>query len=106
MGGKRTLGLQKRGSIWYIDKKIFGKRLCESTGTSSLDKAEKYLARRLEEIRLASVYGVRPKCSFMEAATTFLNENQHKKSLRSDAGRLRELAKYIGNLSIDAIHAN
>lgn len=105
MGRKRTPGLQKRGSVWYIDKKIFGKRLCESTGTSSLDEAEKYLARRLEEIRLASVYGVRPKRSFMEAATKFLNENQHKKSLRSDAGRLRELVKYIGNLPIDAIHA-
>ena len=105
MGRKRTPGLQKRGDAWYIDKKIFGKRLCESTGTSSLDEAEKYLARRLEEIRLASVYGVRPKRSFVEAATKFLNENQHKKSLRSDAGRLRELVKYIGNLSIDAIHA-
>ena len=54
---------------------------------------------------MASVYGVRPKRSFVEAATKFLNENQHKKSLRSDAGRLRELVKYIGNLSIDAIHA-
>lgn len=105
MGRKRTPGLQKRGSVWYIDKKIFGKRLCESTGTSSLDEAEKYLARRLEEIRLASVYGVRPKRSFIEAATKFLDENQHKKSLRSDAGRLRELVKYIGNLSIEAIHA-
>lgn len=41
----------------------------------------------------------------MEAATKFLNENQHKKSLRSDAGRLRELVKYIGNISIDVIHA-
>ncbi|HHT9843886.1 TPA: tyrosine-type recombinase/integrase [Legionella pneumophila] len=40
----------------------------------------------------------------MEAATKFINENQHKKSLRSDAGRLRELVKYIGNFSLDALH--
>ncbi|AUH72688.1 tyrosine-type recombinase/integrase [Legionella sainthelensi] len=104
MGRKKSPGLQKRGSVWYIDKKIYGKRLCESTGTSSLDEAEKYLTRRLEEIRLASIYGVRPKRSFIEAATKYLNENQHKKSLRSDAGRLRVLVKYIGTLSIDAIH--
>ncbi|VEG89604.1 tyrosine-type recombinase/integrase [Legionella spiritensis] len=104
MGRKRIPGLQKRGNTWYIDKKVFGKRLCESTGTSNLEEAEKYLAKRLEEIRQASVYGVRPKRSFMEAATKFLNENQHKKSLHSDAGRLRELVKYIGEYSVDSIH--
>jgi integrase len=104
MGRKRTPGLQKRGEIWCIDKKVFGRRLCESTGTGELEEAEKYLARRLEEIRLATVYGVRPKRSFMEAATKFLMENQHKRSLRSDAGRLRELVKYIGNMSLESIH--
>ncbi len=104
MGRKRTPGLQKREEIWRIDKKVFGRRLCESTGSSDLEEAEKFLARRLEEIRLASVYGVRPKRSFKEAATKFLMENQHKRSLSSDAGRLRELVKYIGDLSLESVH--
>ncbi|KTD23952.1 tyrosine-type recombinase/integrase [Legionella maceachernii] len=104
MGRKRTPGLQKRGEFWVIDKKVFGRRFCESTGASDLEEAEKYLARRLEEIRLATVYGVRPKRSFMEAATKFLMENQHKRSLADDAGRLRELIKYIGDISLEAIH--
>jgi integrase len=104
MGRKRTPGLYKRGEAWHIDKTVFGRRLCESTGTGNLEEAEKYLARRLEEIRLASVYGVRPKRSFMEAATKYLMENQHKRSLNSDAGRLRKLVKYIGDLSIESIH--
>lgn len=104
MGRKRTPGLQKRGEFWVIDKKVFGRRLCESTGASDLEEAEKYLARRLEEVRLAAVYGVRPKRSFMEAATRFLMENQHKRSLDSDAGRLRELVKYIGDMSLESIH--
>ncbi|MFO9752168.1 site-specific integrase [Legionella pneumophila serogroup 1] len=104
MGRKRTPGLQKRGSIWCIDKKVFGRRLCESTGTDNLEEAEKYLARRLEEIRLATVYGVRPKRTFKEAATKFLMENQHKRSISDDAGRLRELVKYIGDMPIEAIH--
>ena len=104
MGRKRTPGLQKRGEAWCIDKKVFGRRLCESTGTGELEEAEKYLARRLEEIRLATVYGVRPKRTFIEAATKFLLENQHKRSLRSDAGRLRELVKYIGDMPIESIH--
>ncbi|GAN30833.1 tyrosine-type recombinase/integrase [Legionella pneumophila] len=104
MGRKRTPGLQKRGSVWCIDKKVFGRRFCESTGTGSLEEAEKYLARRLEEIRLATVYGVRPKRTFKEAATKFLMENQHKRSISDDAGRLRELVKYIGDMPIEAIH--
>ncbi|QLZ67843.1 site-specific integrase [Legionella sp. PC1000] len=104
MGRKRTPGLQKRGSVWCIDKKVFGRRLCESTSTDNLEEAEKYLARRLEEIRLATVYGVRPKRTFKEAATKFLMENQHKRSISDDAGRLRELVKYIGDTSIEAIH--
>jgi integrase len=104
MGRKRTPGIQKRGSTWYIDKKVFGRRLCESTGTGSLEEAEKYLARRLEEVRLATVYGVRPKRTFIEAATKFLMENQHKRSLDSDAGRLRELVKYIGDRPLESIH--
>ena len=104
MGRKRTPGLQKRGSVWCIDKKVFGRRLCESTGTDNLEEAEKYLARRLEEVRLATVYGVRPKRTFKEAATKFLMENQHKRSISDDAGRLREVVKYIGDLPIEAIH--
>lgn len=104
MGRKRTPGIYKRGGAWHIDKTIFGRRLCESTGTCELEEAEKYLARRLEEVRLASVYGVRPKRSFKEAATRFLIENQHKRSLRSDAGRLKVLVDYIGNMSLESIH--
>ena len=104
MGRKRTPGIYKKGKNWQIDKTIFGYRLCESTGTGDLEEAEKYLARRLDEIRLASIYGVRPKRSFKEAATKFLMENQHKRSIADDAGRLRELVKYIGDLSLDCIH--
>lgn len=104
MGRKRTPGIYKKGSHWQIDKKMFGYRLCESTGTGDLEEAEKYLARRVEEIRQASVYGVRPKRSFKEAATKFLMENQHKRSIDDDAGRLREVVKYIGDLSLESIH--
>jgi integrase len=104
MGRKRTPGLYKRGEFWQIDKKIFGRRLCESTGTSELEEAEKYLARRSEEIRQATIYGVRPKRVFQEAATKFLMENQQKRSLHDDAGHLKLLVKYIGNMLIESIH--
>ncbi|MDI1351751.1 MAG: site-specific integrase, partial [bacterium] len=31
-------------------------------------------------------------------------ENQHKRSIADDAGRLRELVKYIGGLTLESIH--
>jgi integrase len=104
MGRKKIPGLQKRTGVWVIDKKVFGKRICESTGTSSLEEAERYLVHRLEEIRQANIYGVRPKRMFTKAATKYLLENQHKATIGDDASRLKLLVKHLGDASLDAIH--
>ncbi len=56
MGKKITSGLRKRGDVWHVEKTVNGRRLFESTGSSNLVEAEQYLARRLEEIRQATVY--------------------------------------------------
>jgi len=104
MGRKKMSGLTKRGDFWHINKVVDGVRICESTGTSRLEEAEEYLVRRLETIRQAKVFGVRPKRLFREAATKFLLENQHKRSIRSDAERLSILDGYIGNLVLESVH--
>ncbi|MCK4870901.1 MAG: tyrosine-type recombinase/integrase [Gammaproteobacteria bacterium] len=104
MGRKRTPGLYKRNGTWHIDKQIFGHRLRASTGSSELFEAERFLARRIEELRQATIYGVRPKRIFREATVRYLKEHQHKASIDSDAGRIRSLDKYIGNKSLDTIH--
>jgi integrase len=104
MGRRRMPGLVKRGDVWHINKIVNGVRICESTGSSGLEEAERYLSKRLETIRQATVYGVRPKRIFREAATKFLLENQHKRSIRSDAYRLKMLDNYIGHLAIESIH--
>ena len=103
---KKTPGLYQRkaGGYWEIDKKICGRRVCESTRTGNLEEAERYLARRSEEIRDAVVYGVRPQRSFEEAATKYLLENQHNRTIKDDASRLKMLMPYIGGLSLDSIH--
>lgn len=100
---KRTPGLIKRNGLWHIDKQVRGRRLCESTGTSDLQEAERYLARRLEEHRQASVYGVRPKRSFRQAATKHLNESL-KASIADDAKWLRKLDSFIGDLPLEMVH--
>src|SRR3990167_1728794 len=104
MGRKRIPGLYKRYGLWQIDKTVFGRRICESTGSSDLEEAKRYLAKHIEEIRQATVYGVRPKRTFETAAAKFLMENQYKRSLSSDAGRLKVLMQYIGDLSLNSLH--
>ncbi|MGE3920960.1 MAG: tyrosine-type recombinase/integrase [Gammaproteobacteria bacterium] len=104
MGRKKTPGLQKRGNIWYIDKKIFGKRICETTCTDSLEEAEKYLAHRIQSLHQAKIYGVRPKRIFREAAIKYLSENQHKASIHQDALWLKVLDAFIGDLPLEAVH--
>jgi len=101
MGRKRIPGLRERNGIWHIEKQILGKKLCESTGTSSLKTAEIILARRIEEIRQAKIFGVRPKRRFREAATKFLEENLHLAGIGDYATHLRQLDPFIGDLPLE-----
>ena len=104
MARKKTPGLVKRAGVWHIDKRINGRRVCQSTGSNQLEEAERFLARLTEQARQASIYGVRPKRTFEEAAVKFVLENQHKRSLHSDIGRLKLLMPWIGAATIDTIH--
>ena len=103
MGRKRTPGLYKRHGIWHIDKQVRGNRLCESTGTSDLREAEAYLARRVNEVRQAKVFGVRPMRTFRRAATHYL-EASTKASLHDDALQLKLLDPFIAGLALDQVH--
>ena len=104
MGRKKTPGLIKRTGLWHIDKRIGGKRVCQSTGTDRLEEAEIFLARLIEETRQAQVYGVRPTRTFEQAAAKFVLENQHKRSISNDIGRLRLLMPWIGDTPLDRLH--
>jgi hypothetical protein len=73
-GHEKVAGLINRQGIWHIDKVVRGRRLCESTGESQIEEAEEYLARRIEEIRQAAIFGVRPKHTWRQAVTKYLEE--------------------------------
>lgn len=104
MGRKISPGLTKRGNLWHIQKRILGYSIRESTGAESLSEAESYLARRIEEIRQARIYGVRPKRTFRDAATKYLLEHQHKASIADDADHLKLVCRYIGDLTLEQVH--
>jgi integrase len=103
MGRKKISGLINRQGTWHIDKVIRGRRVCESAGTSDIEEAERYLARRMEQLRQAEVYGVRPKRSFRQAATRYLAEAA-KASLDREAQLLRGLDSFIGDLPLEGVH--
>ncbi|MFO1362854.1 MAG: tyrosine-type recombinase/integrase [Burkholderiales bacterium] len=105
MGRKRTPGLVNRGGVWHVDKRIGRRRICESTGSASLEEAERFLARRSEEIRNANIYGVRPARTFEQAAAKYVLENDHKRSLGDDISRLKTLMPSIGQITLDKLHS-
>src|SRR3989344_4907508 len=104
MGYKRTSGLFKRQEIWHIDKQIFGCRIRESTGAHSVAEAEAILARRIEEIRQAKVFGVRPHHTLREATIRYIIEKQHKASVRMDISWLNLLNQYLGDTPLHLIN--
>ena len=104
MGRKRTPGLQLRQGIWHIDKVVYGQRVVESTRTGDFQEAERYLAHRIETIRQAKAYGVRPTRLFKEAAAKYLRENMDKRSIADDASRLKGLLPLIGHLPLQQLH--
>ena len=105
MGRSKTPGLYLRYGIWRIDRCIKGYgRLCESAKTDSLEEAERYLTHRLEEIRQATVYGVRPKRFFADAAAEYLTRYQHKRSIERDAQDLEWVVRFVGKIPLERVH--
>lgn len=98
-------GLTNRGGVWHIDKRIKGfGRLSESCRTTDLKEAERFLTHRLEEIRLAEVYGVRPTRTFEQAAVKYIEDYQSKRSIERDVIALKIVMPYIGKLPLDRVH--
>ncbi|MHB8203595.1 MAG: tyrosine-type recombinase/integrase [Desulfomonilaceae bacterium] len=100
---QRISGLILRGKTWWIDKKISGKRICESCRTSNYEESVKYFAFRVNELREAAVYGTRPKRIWRAAAIHYL-ETKQKATLSEDIRYLKILDKWIGDLALENVH--
>ncbi len=105
MGKKKIPGLRKRYGVWQIDKYVLGQRICESTGTSKLEEAEAYLAKRIDDTRLSKMYGLRQSYTFEQAAARYVLEYSHMASFHSDAlPRLKQLMPHIGSIKLDKLN--
>jgi len=101
---RRIPGLLLRGAVWHIDKVIYGKRICESTGTKDLTEAQTLLAHRVTQARRVHLYGEQRERTFREAVDKFLAENGHKRSLERDRRALAMLDPFIGILPLRRVH--
>lgn len=97
-------GLTNVKGIWHIDKIIYGKRFCQSCQTGDRQEAERVLARLIEEQRQLKLFGVRPDRTFRQAATYYLEEYAHKRSIARDAQDLVKVDEFIGALPIKDVH--
>lgn len=100
-------GLRRKGEIWHIEKRCReaeGGWLRESTGTSSRIEAEKYLIKRLAEIRQAWERKVADVFTFEEAGLRYLEDIAYKSSSSSSAYDLDQLFPFIGYLPLELIH--
>ena len=104
MQKRRTTGLRQINGTWHIDKTINGKRFCQSCGTSEKQEAEELLARLIDQQRKSRLFGERPDRIFRVAATRYLEDYSHKKSIGCDANDLIKLDDYIGDLYLKDIH--
>ena len=58
----------------------------------------------LDEIRRATVYGIRPTRTFQQGAIKYLHDYQLKKSLERDVYAFNRILPHIGDLSLERIH--
>ena len=94
---RRTQGLYLRNGTWYLDiRTAGGSRIRRSAGTQDRQKAEILLNQLKHELWQQENLGKKPERLWDEAAVKWLHEKSAKKSIRSDIGRLRQLAKFRG----------
>jgi integrase len=98
-------GLYRRGRIWHIDCQVLGVRICASTGTSDLAQARLVLARAIDDLRMAKIYGTRPDRTFADAAAHYVETSSGMRSLERNVQDLRLILPYIGDLPLRHVHS-
>lgn len=94
------MSLTLRGGIYWIDLRHQGKRFRKTTGTS-----DKEAALRLHDELKASLWrkenlGEQLPYTFAQAVDKWVSENDHKRSIDTDATRLAWLVDKVGNVKL------
>ena len=117
----RTTGISIEAGCRIIDKRYKGQRIYARLGEVSQEEAEAYLAKRINEVRAAKLFGESPRRTFREAAMKHLLEEKQRlaqkfrissdgglrpkgqKQLDDKARHLKLLDRFVGHLALDEI---
>ena len=97
------MALRKRGDTYWIDIWHNATRIRQSTGTSNKKQAQELHDKLKQELWAVSKLGDKPKRSWQEAVERWVNEHQHKRSLKTDLSHVRYLHQHLGHLYLDQI---
>lgn len=98
--------LYKRGKIYWIDLTISGRRVRQSAHTTDRKAAQELHARLTTEAWRVNQLGEKPRRLFEEAALRWLQDKAHKRSITTDAQRLRFWQEHLAGQYIDEISAD
>lgn len=89
------MALRKNNGIWWVDICYCGKRIRKSTKTKIKFDAQKFHDQILEELWKTNKFKETPKKTWMDAVIRWIEESEHKRSLKTDKFHLAWLDTYL-----------
>ena len=99
-----SLFKRKNSPYWWIKIIRNGKRIQQSTGTTSEVKAQEYHDKLIASLWDEARLGIKPSRSWNEAVVRYLAETTHKASQISDKYHLRWLDRFLGGVELGSIN--
>lgn len=103
--GQSTGGIlpDKSSGGWQVDR-WYAKTRLRKRGFLTYEEAERWLIKRLDELRQVQLHGERPHRTFSDAAAHYLTLHEDKASIESDIYHLQSVMPTIGQLPLDQVH--
>lgn len=102
--GQTTRGIYPADDgTWQVDK-WWRKTRIRQRGFPDFEEAERYLIKRLAELRAVELHGARPDRTFDEAAAHYLLTHREKTSIETETYMLQSVMPYLGHLLLPQVH--
>jgi integrase len=98
------MALYKRNAVWWISISHNGQRIQRSTGTENKVAAQEYHDKFKAELWAIAKLENKAIYSWKDAVLRWLNENEHKRSIKDDKTHLRWLDKYLRGYQLHEIN--
>lgn len=97
------MSIFKRGDVWHIHIQTDHHTIRRSAKTSSRKAAQELHDKIKADVWEQERLGVKPKYTFEQAAVRWLDEKDHKRSIRDDIAKLEYFRLHLAKLPLDGI---